>query len=226
MIPFSTKPLPVQFVEGPGNPVFWIVPASVTERAHFEAELSAAGAGEVYHFFEAAAIRDDLTEILEGDEMLPAALESVGRYFDGEADAADTAAVESIFATLRNLPLKYAKLARQKALREELTPLFACRHFLAGWDGLKDGNGELVPFEKNMGRVSDETLARLDRIVMKMVSFKILDIIHLSPDEIKNWKAPLLSQADPETSIADSVTKSSEKAGKSAAPTSKKTRNS
>jgi len=219
---------PVRFpVPWAPETVFWLKPATVIERAEFEAEIAGEyRAAQVYPFQLSAELANGVAALLPDD---PGAVQRVHALALAEDQASDLdpmpAEDVAALSTMRDLVEQhwppYRALVKQTARREQLTPIVALQFFCTGWENVTDQDGDAVPFVRGPDqRVSLDALGRIDPLTLRAAGLHAYRIQYGGGAE-KNSEPRSNAEDGPPTSTSTAATP---KAGRSRAKSGPKTR--
>jgi hypothetical protein len=153
------------------KPVYWLRSGSFVERTQYLAEVEEFSGPEVYQFQKDDAFRDSLAICLPDRDDQPDNADHRARYLDilasarsgQDISAEDVADFENIWRELARLPTALKKLEAQAALRDNLLPGLALKHYCVKLDNIMDRFGKAITFEADdNGHLSDNILLRLE----------------------------------------------------------------
>jgi hypothetical protein len=198
----------------PKSPVYFGRVAGVTDRALFEAELSAPpwNAGRVFDFQLVDALEASVQERL--DPELAAPLLDVLmrlRHDPGSLTVNDRGVIAEMEEAESQRPGAYASLLAARRRRASLLPLLALRRFLTGWDRPE-------PFVlAHDGGPDEATLELIPETERLWLGSQLWARQKVQPDEGKPSPSPPPSPPAPATSKAGGGRKTAGRAGKSRA---------
>lgn len=197
------------------KPVFLLRAAPVWERAEYEAELDASGAGDVLWLeFDAEFEKGLRTLLADSPDDVALMLELLAQERGGESLAeVDKAMLDQVREQLDQHWPGWKALKRREARRRALAPILAFRTFCAGWENVTGVDGQPLPFARDArGHVAEAALAALDPLVLTVTGWKAHALQYNRGME-KNSAPPLKSDDAPKTSEAAAAGKSRAKTG-------------
>lgn len=179
-------------IDAAPQPVYRLAVPSHLQRAAFRRDLLATGATYAGDKALYAALRADI-EAISPDNLAEAleiidAVEAVGKPADADPELRDR--YTEIARIARGLGGRYAGVEGDFEFYLSVAPFIACRHFLMGWEGVKDAAGNDAPFVRRGNLTTDETLGHLDENEMRAVGFKILNLMQPTKAMEKNSVSP------------------------------------
>lgn len=179
-------------IDAAPQPVYRLAVPSHLQRAAFRRDLLATGATYAGDKALYAALRADIEAIFPDnlDEALEIidAVEAVGKPADADPELRDR--YTEIARIARGLGGRYAGVEGDFEYYLSVAPFIACRHFLLGWEGVKDAAGTDAPFIRRGNLTTEETLGHLDENEMRAVGFKILNLMQPTKAMEKNSASP------------------------------------
>ena len=179
-------------IDAAPQPVYRLAVPSHLQRAAFRRDLLATGATYAGDKALYAALRADIEAISPDnlDEALEIidAVEAVGKPADAAPELRDR--YTEIARIARGLGGRYAGVEGDFEFYLSVAPFIACRHFLLGWEGVKDAAGTDAPFVRRGNLTTDETLGHLDENELRAVGFKILNLMQPTKAMEKNSASP------------------------------------
>lgn len=206
-------------IDAAEQPVYRLAVPSHLQRAAFRRDLLATGATYAGDRVLYAALRADIeaigpTNLDEALEIVDA-VEAVGKPADADPDLRDRYA--EIARIARSLGGRYAGVEGDFEFYLSVAPFIACRHFLMGWEGVKDAAGTDAPFVRRGNLTTDETLGHLDENEMRAVGFKILNLMQPTKAMEKNSASPSRSASSRTLSPTAKKKRQTARHGKSSA---------
>jgi hypothetical protein len=206
-------------IDAAPQPVYRLAVPSHLQRAAFRRDLLATGATYAGDKALYTALRADIGAVGPDnlDEMLETidAVEAVGKPADADPELRDR--YIEIARIARGLGGRYAGVEGDLEFYLSVAPFIACRHFLVGWEGVKDDAGNDAPFVRRGNLTTDETLGHLDENEMRAVGFKILNLMQPTKAMEKNSVSPSRSASSRTLSPTAKKKRPTARRGKSSA---------
>lgn len=179
-------------IDAAPQPVYRLAVPSHLQRAAFRRDLLATGATYAGDKALYAALRADI-DAISPDNLAEAleiidAVEAAGKPADADPELRDR--YTEIARIARGLGGRYAGVEGDFEYYLSVAPFIACRHFLLGWEGVKDAAGTDAPFVRRGNLTTDETLGHLDENEMRAVGFKVLNLMQPAKATEKNSASP------------------------------------
>ncbi|MDR6770383.1 hypothetical protein [Azospirillum sp. BE72] len=206
-------------IDAAPQPVYRLAVPSHLQRAAFRRDVLAAGA--IFSGYKAlyAALRADIEAIGPAnlDEALEIidAVEAAGNPADADAELRDR--FTEIARIARGLGGRYAGVEGDFEFYLSVAPFIACRHFLMGWEGVKDAAGTDAPFIRRGNLTTEETLGHLGENEVREIGFKILNLMQPTKAMEKNSVSPSRSASSRTLSPTAKKKRPTARRGKSSA---------
>lgn len=200
----ETVPYTPEWLQGAVDaPVFHLRAGSTIERGQMCAQLDGPlQAAKVWsHQLQEAQLKGLETLFADDPEY-----DRLVTLFSAEADEAkaftddDKQLIEQATRLLVQHWPDFADLVAQMQRRRELVPIVALTRFCAGWDNVRDAEGEMVPFETDRnGHVADRALRRVQELDLLAAGNRAY-AMQFGAGEEKNSERPSSSDAGQTTS--------------------------